>query len=477
MRYVDDDDDDELMRIIKRRRLRRAQQRQREAEDDEEDEEDVMIYRMMMEEEDLEDLEWEEVFKKQYRNTGKRPGGTNATGRVKYKESVWGLMLRRPELNDPGSTVHQMFMRRFRVPYKIFLKITDWAKGWHEKGPTDAAGHERCPTDLKVLGWLRMVGRTACFDDVEELCGIKPSTMNAFFHKFSEMGRKELFPIHVTMPTTLEKLVEIEAAYAAIGVPGACGSMDVVHIPLGACPHGLINVCTGKEGYPTLAYNVICDHSGRALSIMPSSYGTVNDKTIVKSDYAVEKVRTETLFTEYQYEVRNSSGEQTMMTGAYLIVDGGYLRWKCLQCGLRTSSDDDYVEWRMKLESIRKDIECYFGRLKQRFKILRIPNLMRTKDKIDNMMFTIVAIQNMLLDYKIAAEYGACGSMDVFLHPTPYTLHPTTPTPTPTPTPLPQTPQYRPPHQVAYRFFPPRCFSFLPLSPYKAHKLHDRERA
>jgi len=59
----------------------------------------------------------------------------------------------------------------------------------------------------------------------------------------------------------------------------------------------------------------------------------------------------------------------------------------------------------MKMESVRKDIKCYFGRLKQRFKILRIPNLMKTKQKIDDMMFTIVAIQNMLLDYTIAAEY------------------------------------------------------------------------
>ena len=29
--------------------------------------------------------------------------------------------------------------------------------------------------------------------------------------------------------------MEIEAAYATIGIPGACGSMDVVHVPLGAC--------------------------------------------------------------------------------------------------------------------------------------------------------------------------------------------------------------------------------------------------
>ena len=87
-----------------------------------------------------------------------------------------------------------------------------------------------------------------------------------------------------------------------------------------------------------------------------------------------------------------------------MIVNGGYLRWKVLQCGIRDHSDPDYVEWRRRLESVRKDIECYFGRLKQRFKILKIPNLIKKKEKIDNMMFTLVAIQNMLLDYSIANE-------------------------------------------------------------------------
>ena len=84
-----------------------------------------------------------------------------------------------------------------------------------------------------------------------------------------------------------------------------------------------------------------------------------------------------------------------------MIVDGGYLRWKV---GLRDFCDPEYVEWRRIMESVRKDIECYFGRLKQRFKILRIPNLRKKKEKIDNMMLTLVAIQNMLLDYSIANE-------------------------------------------------------------------------
>ena len=383
--------------------LRSIEGSRKRRREEEEEEEDAERYRKMMDEEE----EWLDeclVFQRK-RNTCARPGGTNTTGRAKYEDSVWGRMLRDAELRVTGSPLQKIFMRRFRVPYAIFLKLVQWTKGWHETGSqTDAYHRPRCPTELKVLGWLRMVGRAACFDDIDELSGIKPPTMNAFFHKFCEMGHKDLYPAHVSMPSTLEEISEVEAAYAVIGTPGACGSMDVVHIALGACPHGLINVCTGKEGYPTLAYNVISDHRGRALAMMPGAYGTVNDKTIVKSDLAVEKVRTDPLFTDYQYEVRSSSGERSMMKGAYLIVDGGYLRWKCLQCGLRTSSDDDYIDWRRRIESVRKDIECYFGRLKQRFKILRIPNLMKTKKIIDDMMFTIVAIQNMLLDYSTTAQ-------------------------------------------------------------------------
>ena len=249
-----------------------------------------------------------------------------------------------------------------------------------------------------------MVGRGVCFDDLEELSCIKGSTMHAFFHEFNHRARKELYPIHVKLPSNIEELMEIEAAYTAVDIPGACGSMDVVHIPLGTCPHGLINVCTEKEGCPTLVCNDICDHSGRALALMPGAYGTINDKTIVRSDEAVETVKTGNLFKNFRYQIHRPDGTSFFTKGVYLIVNGGYLRWKCLQCGLKYWNDENYVMWRRRMKSVRKDIECYFGRLKQRFKVLWTPNLLTDKVKIDNMVFSIVAIQNMLLDYTIASE-------------------------------------------------------------------------
>ena len=100
---------------------------------------------------------------------------------------------------------------------------------------------------------------------------------------------------------------------------------------------------------------------------------------MVKYDDAVEMVRTNKLFTDYAYEVRNEVGQRSMKKKMFIIVDGRYLKWEVLQCGLKSSSEDNYNEWRKRLESVRKDIECYFGCLKQRFKVLMIPNTFRKK--------------------------------------------------------------------------------------------------
>jgi len=340
---------------------------------------------------------------KRKRNTMPRPGGSNdpSKGRTLYWQTQWGIMLRHPKLKEVGSPQRRQFMRRFRTPYPLYLSLLKWTKGWHEMNSSDSSGRPRCPTDLKLLGYLRICGRAACFDDIHELSGISITTMQKFFHTFSEQGREKLFPIHVKMPSTTEEVAVIETAYASLGLPGAVGSMDVVHIPLGACPAGLSNLMTGKEGYPSIGYNVICDHLGRALALMPGVYGSINDKTIVKFDEAVEDVKTKSIFTDYTYEIRSEQGGKVYEKGVHIIVDGGYLKWEVLQCGLKTSSEPGYSEWRKRMESVRKDIECYFGRLKQRFKVLKNPILFHQKCNIDDMMFTLVAIQNMILDWKV----------------------------------------------------------------------------
>jgi hypothetical protein len=51
------------------------------------------------------------------------------------------------------------------------------------------------------------------------------------------------------------------------------------------------------------------------------------------------------------------------------------------------------------MESVRKDVECAFGVLKGRFRILKLPIQLHDKKKIDDVFFTCVGLHNMIHDW------------------------------------------------------------------------------
>ena len=337
-----------LRNVIARASLTRKRRR----EDDDDDDDD-----------DLFDAEELSEILKAPRNTWPRPGASNRHGRPDYDASTWGRMLRDPGLSDPNSSSSKVFRSRFRVPYPIFLLLLDWVKGWHEKNKTDASSRARVPTDLKLLGVLRILGRATVFDGINELSGIAVSTMQSFFHLFTSKARNELYPKHVFTPRNREEVIAAEAAYKLLGLPGAIGSMDVVHVAWGCAPTALANLAKGKEGYPTVAYNVICNHDQDAMAVTKSALGATNDKTIVRFDDEVNAIRTDKFFTDFEYEIRTgpSDEDREMATDAHLITDGGYHKWSCTQAASKLCSDPGYAEWRKQMESVRKEIEVGSG--------------------------------------------------------------------------------------------------------------------
>ena len=83
--------------------------------------------------------------------------------------------------------------------------------------------------------------------------------------------------------------------------------------------------------------------------------------------------------------------------GLYFICDGGYHKWRCMQCPVKNTSAHDLRIWSKWLESVRKDIECTFGILKGRFRILKIPILLQSKEEIDNVLFTCCCLHNEIM--------------------------------------------------------------------------------
>ena len=81
----------------------------------------------------------------------------------------------------------------------------------------------------------------------------------------------------------------------------------------------------------------------------------------------------------------------------FLICDNGYHKWRSLQNPSKVSVSEDDHNWSRMIESLRKDIECTFGSLKGRFRILKYGLLFHSEEICHNTFYTCSILHNMLL--------------------------------------------------------------------------------
>jgi len=93
------------------------------------------------------------------------------------------------------------------------------------------------------------------------------------------------------------------------------------------------------------------------------------------------------------------NGTTEDLKGLYLICDGGYHFWRELICPWKHSSVEPVYKWSQRLESVRKDVECCFGRLKGRFRVLKLPMRFQDSDKVDSIWFACCVLHNVLLEF------------------------------------------------------------------------------
>ena len=186
-----------------------------------------------------------------------RKRGKYKKRRLKDPErSVWAEFLKNPEVQDPSTREGKLFRRRFRVPYPLFEKIVAELEELPDfRDRTDALDRASAPLTLKVLASLRVLGRGECFDTCSELTQISDTTLRTFFHQFTSFYAPK-FNVWCAAPTTEADLERVTEQYRLLGFPGCVGSVDCVHLHWERCPATVANEHTGKEGYPTVVYEV-----------------------------------------------------------------------------------------------------------------------------------------------------------------------------------------------------------------------------
>lgn len=250
---------------------------------------------------------------------------------------------------------------------------------------------------LKLLGHLHLLRHGGTVDTIQTQTGVSPRTLLEFHVAFPHWFRRRNYRRWVRPPVGRE-LADVVEIFAKLGAtPGAMCLKDATHLGTERAPAVERYAYVGREGYPTYGVDVACGPDTYVYTTTDAFPGSNNDKTLVKHCAMVKKLRDDAEYTNFEFQLHRDDTTTMTMQGLYAVVDGGYLKWLTLMPPFKHSLDERDVLWSQRVESIRKIIECLFGRLKRRFGILR--ESLRTMDEewINSMWRETLILHNMLL--------------------------------------------------------------------------------
>ena len=326
------------------------------------------------------------------------------------------------------------FRRRFRLPHAEYkklvgfavedsMKVTGYFTRWRP-GRTNVAGVPTSPIELLILTSLRYLGRGWTFDDLEESTAISEEVIRIFFHQFIAWGSEFLYTEHVRPPVSFEEAQNTLEEYKLAGFTGCVGSMDASHVE-----HSRITYrhrqahLSFKLPFTARTYNLICNHRRKIFCTTDGHPARWNDKSLVRFDKLATALHEGThplcnlVFELYAKGENGQEPVKQKYKGGWLLVDNGYLNWGVTIPPLKQTAT--IPEWRFSkwLESMRKDVECTFGILKGRWRVLKAGIRVHGTAASDMIWKTCCALHNMLLEVDgIAEDYSSdwLGEMGAF---------------------------------------------------------------
>jgi hypothetical protein len=258
------------------------------------------------------------------------------------------------------------------------------------------------PLGLLILGSLRYLGRGFTFDDCEESTAISEEVHRVFFHKFIEVGKTVLFEKWVIAPSNAAEAKDHLREFEMAGMPGCIASFDGTHVVHEKCSYRLNRLHKGcKSKNTTRAFNLGANHRRQIICSTTGHPGSWNDKTLVLFDSFLSKLKNGLILQDnefYLLERRDGSIVSVKYRGAWVVVDNGYLSWAITVPPYTHTQDRPEIRWSEWIESMRKDVECTFGILKGRWRILKSGVRLHGTDSVDAIWMTCCALHNMLLE-------------------------------------------------------------------------------
>ena len=311
-----------------------------------------------------------------------------------------------PDIENPS--FQKQFRLHFRLPYAQFLELSELMEEsgcflhWKD-GNRDAYGKDSTPLRLLLLCSLCYLDRGFTFDDLSENTAITEEVIRVFFHSFIDFGSTVLFDKYVQVPSTALEATNHSWEFVAAGLNGAIGSTDATHIKLERVPMRQKQAHLGfKMSHMARTYNMTVNHRRRILLTTFGHPARWNDKTIAHFDYFMKGIQGGHIFQDYKFELYDYDDAGNVIRqkyeGVWLLVDNGYLNWPTTVPPFERSTNRAEIRFSSWLESMRKDVECTFGILKGRWRILKTGIRLKGVDVADKIWKTCCALHNWLLE-------------------------------------------------------------------------------
>jgi hypothetical protein len=222
--------------------------------------------------------------------------------------------------------------------------------------------------------------------------------------------------MYVAYPKNAEEAKYHVGEMEQAGFHGCIASTDATHVSMNRCPISRANEHMGKkEGLPARTFNISVNHRRRILHTTRGHPARWNDKTLAIFDEFIMKVKNGIILSDYQFNLYETDEEDNIIeksyNGCWILCDNGYQNWPVLMAPMKDANLFTDIRWSKWVESVRKDVECTFGIMKGRFRILKIGIRLQSIAAVDKLWCTCCALHNMLLEDDGLSEPWATGDI------------------------------------------------------------------
>ena len=304
------------------------------------------------------------------------------------------------------------FERRFRCPRPVFNRIHDALMNKepfiHKEDATKKLGIHPL---VKLVGCFRFIAYGDSYDRDDENLSIAGSIMRGYTKQFSSLIVQHFGKQYLNRPPTLEERNNIAAVMKSKGFPGCLGSWDCKHFNWKNCPIRLVGQHQGHSegGKKSLILEAVADHRKYIWCANFGDAGSLNDLNVLDKSGIVGSMLQGKLDLRVAPYYINDNSRDWM----YFLVDGIYPDWAIFVTTYSKSKDAKKNAFAREQERVRKDIECAFGILVQRFMVLKQPLRGWYSDEIAVLLNACIILHNMITDYREGTVGGVDSEFDV----------------------------------------------------------------